>query len=322
MSEGRVPELSVVIPAFDAGKTLDSQLDALAAQHVDFAVEVLVCDNGSKDATVGIVRRRQESEPWLRLVDASARRGPAAARNIGAAVARGEMLAFCDADDVVGVGWLAGMHRALGRDEFVSGSWECDLLDGRGASVSWTNDSVYTLPYMPWLVGTGAGTMGIRRRLFEQVGGFDERLRTNEDTDLAWRVQLAGHRLVHHPEIVLHVRKRSGLLAVFRQAYAYGVGDELLRHRYADVVAAFERRVEGSVEPSASGPGSRSVATSRWRAVASRASRLWTRVRRRQSLLVADKVHNVGHALGERRERRRPTPVDPVPVPSGLAGDR
>src|SRR5690606_31786877 len=86
-----VPELSVVIAAFDARATLGEQLDALAARDVDFAVEVLVCDNGSRDGTPDLVRRRQEREPWLRLVDASARRGPSAARNIGAGQAAGRV---------------------------------------------------------------------------------------------------------------------------------------------------------------------------------------------------------------------------------------
>src|SRR5690606_40380739 len=56
--------------------------------------------------------------------------------------------------------------------------------------------------------------------------------------------QLAGHRRVHHPEIVLHVRKGDGLRAIFGQAYAYGAGDKLLRHGYADVAAAFRNRDE------------------------------------------------------------------------------
>ncbi|WP_454729807.1 glycosyltransferase [Cellulosimicrobium protaetiae] len=242
-----VPELSVVIAAFDAQDTLDEQLDALAGQDVGFAFEVLVCDNGSRDATPDLVRRRQEHEPWLRLVDASARRGPSAARNIGAGQARGRFLAFCDADDVVGQGWLVGMHDALQNDEFVTGSWEGDRLNsGNRASVSWTTDPIVTKPFFPWLPGTGAGTMGIRRAVFEAAGGFDESLVTGEDVDLSWRVQLAGHRLVHHPEIVLHVRKRDGLRAIFRQAYAYGAGDRLLRHRYTDVAAAF---IAGAAPP-------------------------------------------------------------------------
>ncbi len=324
MVAGPVPELSVVIAAFDAQDTLGEQLDALAGQDVGFAFEVLVCDNGSRDATPALVRRRQEHEPWLRLVDASARRGPSAARNIGAGHARGRFLAFCDADDVVGQGWLAGMHDALRRDEFVTGSWEGDRLNkGNRASVSWTTDPIVTKPFFPWLPGTGAGTMGIRRAVFEEAGGFDERLATNEDTDLSWRVQLAGHRLVHHPEIVLHVRKRDGLRAIFRQAYAYGAGDRLLQHRYADVVAAYQRQEDQSSGSAAPVPerrpaaGAEATAGRAARAIGSARRVLGKVVRVRSRRDLADRVQRVGHDLGF-RFGRTDTTVARVPVPPVL----
>ncbi|WP_170227328.1 glycosyltransferase [Cellulosimicrobium cellulans] len=318
-----MPDLSVVIAAFDAQDTLDEQLDALAGQDVGFAFEVLVCDNGSRDATADLVRRRQEREPWLRLVDASARRGPSAARNIGAGQARGRFLAFCDADDVVGQGWLAGMHDALQHDEFVTGSWEGDRLNsGDGTAVSWMVESVYRLDFFPWLPATGAGTMGIRRAVFEEAGGFDERLATNEDTDLSWRVQLAGHRLVHHPEIVLHVRKRDGLRAIFRQAYAYGAGDRLLRHRYADVAAAYQRRED---QPSRTAAPARERSEAGTDAVAGRAARAIGAARRvlgkvaqvRSRRDLADRVQRVGHDLGF-RFAGSDAAVERVPVPPVL----
>ncbi|WP_170227329.1 glycosyltransferase [Cellulosimicrobium cellulans] len=318
-----MPDLSVVIAAFDAQDTLDEQLDALAGQDVGFAFEVLVCDNGSRDATADLVRRRQEREPWLRLVDASARRGPSAARNIGAGQARGRFLAFCDADDVVGQGWLAGMHDALQHDEFVTGSWEGDRLNsGNRASVSWTTDPIVTKPFFPWLPGTGAGTMGIRRAVFEEAGGFDESLATGEDVDLSWRVQLAGHRLVHHPEIVLHVRKRDGLRAIFRQAYAYGAGDRLLRHRYADVAAAFtagaaspgQGRAAPAPQAAGAGTGARTGGLS---ASVRRVVRTVRNKLSRGRAGLAESVWRVGEQAGYRWGR-----VDPaahrVPVPATL----
>src|SRR5690606_40568348 len=86
----------------------------------------------------------------------------------------------CSSD--LGEGWLAGMHAALRRDEFVTGSWEGERLNaGNRASVSWTTDPIVTKPFFPWLPGTGAGTMGIHRAVFEEAGGFDESLTTGED---------------------------------------------------------------------------------------------------------------------------------------------
>jgi GT2 family glycosyltransferase len=184
-------------------------------------------------------------------------------------------------------------------------------------------ESVYRLDFLPWLPATGAGTMGIRRTVFEEAGGFDERLATNEDTDLSWRVQLAGHRLVHHPEIVLHVRKRDGLRAIFRQAYAYGAGDRLLRHRYADVAAAYRRREDQPTGTAAPAPEQRPAAGAE--ATAGRAARAIGAARRvlgkvaqvRSRRDLADRVQRIGHDLGV-RFARTDTTVARVPVPPVL----
>ena len=105
--------ISVVIPAFNAETTIADQLGAIARQSDGVALEVIVADNGSSDATRTVVETWSERLP-VRLVDASARRGPAAARNIGASSARGDLLIFTDADDVVMPGWLQAWDAAVG----------------------------------------------------------------------------------------------------------------------------------------------------------------------------------------------------------------
>lgn len=246
------PELSVVIPAYNAAGTLGTQLDALAAQRPSWPWEVLVCDNGSTDGTRELVLATAARMPELRLVDASERRGPSAARNIGARHARGPLLAFCDADDQVGEGWVAAVHDALGTHEFVAGPFEVDLLNDRSRfSVSWAAQTtgLTVKPFLPQLVTAGSGNLGISKAVFEEVGGFFEGAHTAEDDDFCLRVQLAGHRLVYVPDLVLHVRQRSGLAHVYRQAFAYGRGARWLAHRYARVVEAV------GAPPQVPGPG-------------------------------------------------------------------
>src|SRR5690606_34073255 len=128
------PEASVVIAAFNAERTLGEQLAALSRQAVRFPWEVLVCDNGSTDGTVAVVTEWQGRLPQLRLVDASARRGPGAARNAGAARALSPLLLFCDADDVVADDWLAPLHGALQREVFVTGNSRRPVLNSRPGS--------------------------------------------------------------------------------------------------------------------------------------------------------------------------------------------
>lgn len=232
------PVVSVIIAAFNAEHTLDEQLEAMLRQEVPFEWELLVCDNGSTDGTAALVRSWQNRLPQLRLIDASARRGASAARNIGASLARATLLAFCDADDVVADDWLLRMRRALRRSALVAGAGETTRLNPPGqASVSWSVDTVITKPYWPRYPAAASSNLGVSAPAFREVKGFDESLRTGEDIDLCWRMQLAGARLVRHPEVVVHIRKRVGIGAVFRQAYSYSVGDRQLRHKYAAHIA-------------------------------------------------------------------------------------
>lgn len=304
------PRLSVIIPVYNGEGTLGDQLRALRRQPSSFAWEVLVCDNGSTDGTLDLVRNWQADWPELRTIDASARRGPSFARNSGARAAAAPFLAFCDADDVVGDGWVVSMHAALTDHPFVAGSLDGKRLNaGHKASLSWSTDGSFTKPFLPWLAGAPSGNMGIRKSVFDQVGGFEESLPTNEDTDLSWRVQLAGYELRHHPEIVLHVRRRDGLRPVFRQAYSYGAGDRQLRRRYAQVIDAYQ----AASAPGA--PGQPEPATHDLTGLLSRVLNKARRVRRPADL--ADQVWRVGYWLGERRGAGELS-TPPVVVPQHL----
>ncbi|HEY0216147.1 MAG TPA: glycosyltransferase family A protein [Cellulomonas sp.] len=230
-------ELTVVIAAYQAERTLGEQLDALAAQCVPFGWEVVVADNGSTDGTVAVARSYVGRLPSIRVVDASARRGAGAARNVGVAAARGAMVAFCDADDVVAADWLAAMHAALGEHDFVAGSFEGRRLNDAVALRSRVlpqQDGLQESGHLPGLQHAGAGNLGLRTEVFRSVGGFDPGALYLEDTDLCWRVQLSGVPLVYRPEAVVHVRLRGGLRASARQGYDYGTGERWLGLRYRE----------------------------------------------------------------------------------------
>ncbi|HEY2645166.1 MAG TPA: glycosyltransferase [Galbitalea sp.] len=236
------PAISVIIPALNAERTLGAQLEALARQHVTAPWEVLLCDNGSTDGTVKLVEAWRERLPELVLIDASARRGPGAARNIGASHARSPLLLFCDADDVVADDWLREMHAALRTVDVVVGAGETDLLNSNNRSrVSWDVNMQIAKPYWPQYLAGGGGNLGVATSVFRAVGGFDESLRTGEDIDLCWRIQLTGHVLKRSESAVVHIRKHSGLRSIFRQAYSYSLGDRQLAHKYSVFIDAYWR---------------------------------------------------------------------------------
>ena len=249
--------LSVLIACLNAQETLGDQLEALAGQPCPVPWELLVCDNGSTDGTAAVVERYADRLP-VRLVDAGARRGAAAARNVGARLARGEWLAFCDADDVVAEDWLATVCAALTDHRFVAGRFDGERLNTARARRSRPLDqqtglqggSDGTLPH------AGAGNMGIHRAVFLAVGGFDPAVPCLEDTDLCWRVQRTGVELVFVPRLVVHVRLRATWQAMYRQGVDYGRAHADLQSRHAlspsaapdaAVAAGVIRRLRGLV---------------------------------------------------------------------------
>jgi glycosyltransferase involved in cell wall biosynthesis len=229
--------ISVIIPARNAARTLAAQLSALADQtpphrwrHEDW--EVIVADNGSEDGTAAVVAAWAGRLP-VRIVDASARPGPAAARNLGAAAARGVLLAFTDADDVVREGWLAALvvlHRRSSTRVFATGPMS-RFADG-AAPQSGRQGAMRPprhLGFLPYADGTN---LVVSADLFHRHGGFDESRRTGEDVDLSWRIQLAGVDLEVVPGLRVAVRERTDDCAVFHQYFRYGSGDVAVARDY------------------------------------------------------------------------------------------
>lgn len=187
--------ISVVMPVHNAMPWLDAQLDALASQVCDEPWEVVVADNGSTDGSVVLARSWEERCGAVRVLDASATPGPAAARNAGVREARGELLAFCDADDVVQPGWLKACVEALGDADVVAGTFDLSSLnaaasaEGAPAPAEPAPAATSQLGFLP--AGLAAN-LAVRREAFGVVGGFDEQLFVGEDIDLCWRLQLEG----------------------------------------------------------------------------------------------------------------------------------
>jgi GT2 family glycosyltransferase len=168
----------------------------------------------------------------IRLVDASIVKGPGAARNAGARAARGELLAFCDADDVVQPGWLAGHVIALAGADFSGGVFDSWSLNARPAPSPLIHSMPSAVSQFGFLPAVTSNNLALRRPVFESVGGFAEDLMTGEDIDLSWRLQLAGHRCVVTKDSVVARRDRGSFLKVLGRFIAYGQCGPTLYRRY------------------------------------------------------------------------------------------
>jgi len=206
MTAHRPVELSVIVPCLNAEGCIATQLEALARQQWSKPWEVVVSDNGSTDNSMQIVATFKNALPGLRIVDSSGLRQSSHARNVAARAAVGRMLAFCDADDEVEPGWVAGMGDALSQHDVVHGQIRYDKFSSASEAEHLARLWEGGLHRKQFLPHAGSGNLGIRRSVHEAIGGFDERLPRFSDGDYCWRLQLAGYELHYEPKAIVQCR--------------------------------------------------------------------------------------------------------------------
>ncbi len=225
-------KLSVIIPCFNGGRTLASQLEALAGQQWCHEWEIIIADNGSTDNSRQIVESFKTRLPNLRVVEAGDKRGAAHARNVALQRAESDRFAFCDTDDQVGDGWVASIGEALGEFDVVVSQFDDRKLNQQWLRELWNTPTDGPEPILGFLPAAGGYGLGFTRRVYERVGAFDESLPRMSDIDYTWRVQLAGFKLQFLPHAVVHYRHRATLRGMFVQAYRDGQADVLLYKKY------------------------------------------------------------------------------------------
>ena len=200
-----VPQISVIIPAYNAERFILEALDSIDAQHYS-PLEILLIDDGSTDRTVDLVRRHA---PQVRIISRQ-NGGASAARNTGLREATGEFICFLDADD----GWFPGKlaaqtayltaHPDVG---IVYHEWHVWRPDAAGVfhPPPAVNSQVAHEAIDPDLSGwiyhrllmdceVHTSTVMMRRSIAREIGFFDTGLVTGEDYDYWLRAS-------HHCEI-------------------------------------------------------------------------------------------------------------------------
>jgi glycosyltransferase involved in cell wall biosynthesis len=198
--------VSVVVASYNGERFLAETLESVFAQDYD-PFEVVFVDDGSSDGTAEIAR----SFP-LRYVYQE-NRGLPAARNAGVALATGELVAFVDDDDLwprtklsVQANYLANHEDVgcvLGRNEWI-------VEDGVEPP------RLERDPIFHELGGIQLVTMMIRRRTFDEIGGFDASYRYAEDRDLFVRLREHGIEIAVLPDLVLSKRLHGSNMTMNR----------------------------------------------------------------------------------------------------------
>lgn len=182
---------SVMIPAYGPSPYLEDCLRGLASQSVA-PTEIIVFHTGSSDPTARI----SPLFPEVRVVHEDARQFAGGARNCGAALARGQWLAFLDCDMVAHRHWLEQFTAAAAqysKDVFV-GSIGRRPVGGVWSMVMWLIECGSVQPHRrPHSMSSAPGAnFAIRREVFEQAGGFRSDLYAAEDGELFVRLREMG----------------------------------------------------------------------------------------------------------------------------------
>ncbi len=183
----RAPRFSLIIPAYNERELLPRLLDTVDAARRRYAggpdaIEVIVADNASTDGTGALALQRgcRVAYVWRRRI--------ACSRNGGAAIARGQVLCFVDADFRIHPETFNVIDRELATGRFVGGATGLKL-DRRSPGIVLT--LCLLLPIL-WALGLDGGVWYTTRENFDAVGGYDESVPVSEDVRFLWALRRLG----------------------------------------------------------------------------------------------------------------------------------
>jgi glycosyltransferase involved in cell wall biosynthesis len=193
--------VSVIIPAYNSGKTILRALDSVLSQST-LPSEIIVVDDGSSDNTCSLV---EENYPDVKLIK-QPNAGAAAARNTGTRLSTGELIAFLDSDDFWHIRKLEYQISIFERfDDVGICSTKCVFLSEHAnliyqeKSQSLLEPCNYERISFPKIFHSpyfGTPSVMMRKSLFEKVNGFNQSLETAEDVDLWLRSCFQSHYLL------------------------------------------------------------------------------------------------------------------------------
>lgn len=213
-------KLSVIIASFNAGNTISTCLQSLEDQRTHDEFEIIVVDS-SCDDTGDIV---ENDFPKVRLFRFSERKYCGDARNYGLSLAKGDIIAFTDADCIVDDNWIKSVLCAHRSPHLVIGG---AIANSAGENASgW---AAYFTEFSSWMPNTKAGrkvdvagaNMSYKRIAFEKYGNFVEGTYCS-DTEFHWRIAKDKHSPHFEPAILVYHKGISTFSKMIRHEYHHG----------------------------------------------------------------------------------------------------
>ncbi|MBN2104177.1 glycosyltransferase [bacterium] len=214
--------VSVIIPCYNGKSTIRQTLKAVCGQQTDFAFEVIVVDS-SYDGTDGIIR---DEFADVRLIRLEGQTLPGSGRNLGVQHAKGDIVAFTDADAVPDPDWIDNivrLHDTLKTDA-VGG---CVINGYTGSPTAWVS---HLIEFSTWVESKPAGyvtkipsvNISYKRSVFKKYRICFSDIFPSEDTLFNWALTERGGKIYFDPSVrVVHL-SRLGIRKLFRHQLRLG----------------------------------------------------------------------------------------------------
>ncbi len=229
-----LPEVSIVIPVMNRADELRRCLASLSRlTYPQEKLQVIVVDDGSSDDSPAVAREFGA----LLVPSGGVGRGPAAARNVGAANATGEILAFIDSDCTASAGWLNELIPAFCNPKMAAVGGQVDGMCTESAVDRY--EAVMSSLSVSSRERTGSGgtdtfylpscNLLVRRSAFRSAGGFEDSMHVGEDVDLTWRLRDGGWTISYLPAGNILHEHRSSIRSFMSRRFDYGTSEGILQ---------------------------------------------------------------------------------------------
>lgn len=203
------PLVSIIIPCFNAEAFLGKAIDSALAQTYP-RKEVIVIDDGSTDGSLEVIRSFGDRVRW----ESGPNRGGCAARNRGMELARGELIQFLDADDLLLPDKLERQVPLVLEDPSLLVYCDYDILGAGGPGGNVVKCPAYrgedSVVFVARKSGLQTSAPVHWKHNLARIGGFREHLPCSQERDLHLRLACSGLGFRHLPEVLFTVRRREG----------------------------------------------------------------------------------------------------------------
>jgi cellulose synthase/poly-beta-1,6-N-acetylglucosamine synthase-like glycosyltransferase len=229
-------KISIIVATLNSERTIDECLKALFELNypTDF-LEIFVVDGCSKDATVKIAQKYPVKVVFAPL-------NAPAAYNHAMKMASHDVLGFVDADAKVEKEWLNKLVTHLDDPQIAGVSGNIETWNTENA---WARSIGYDLKnryarLKKYVVRVATMNLLLRKSVIEEVGGFDENLPSQYDTDLGFRITSNGYKIIFEPSAKCYHYNRSTVSDYFRQQLQYGKNTTKLYLKHANLIKGDE----------------------------------------------------------------------------------